>query len=134
MNRRGLTLIETIMGLAVIGIAFALLAAIFMNLAPRTAQVEAIEKKSFLAQEKMEEWITRTYAQTATGESSGAFSGAFAGYNYKVIVAYVSAATLDAAVAGPTSLKNVKVRVWGGQVNPGSSVEVVTVVSSYDVH
>jgi type II secretory pathway pseudopilin PulG len=133
MNRKGLTLVETIIGLTVIGIAFYLLAAVFMNLAPRTAQVETIEKKTFLAQEKIEEYLARTFVQTTTGETTGAFSGAFANYNYKIVVTQVTSTDLNTAVNYYTKFRNVKVRVWGGAVNKANTIEVVSLRTTYEV-
>ena len=131
-SRRGLSLIETVIGLAVIGIAFYLLAAIFINLAPRTALVETIDKKTYLSNEKMEEFMSRSFTQT-TSQAASSFSGPFSNYKYQIVVTYVATGDLNTAVAGPTPYKNVKVRVWGGPINPASTVEIVSLVASYEV-
>jgi len=132
-NRKGLTLIETIIGLTVIAVAFYLLIAIFITLAPRTARVETLNKKVYLAQEKMEEYLARSFAQAVTGETSGAFSGSFSNYQYRIIVTQVATSDLNTAVGYNTPFKNVKVRVWGGQPDAASTVEVVSLVISYEI-
>lgn len=134
MNRQGLTLVETVIGLTVVAIAFYLLAAVFINLAPRTATVETIDKKTFLASGKMEEYLARTFNQATTGETSGSFSGSFTNYQYRIIVTRVATGDLNTPVNYNTPFKNIKIRVWGGPLDRASTVEIVTVLSSYEVH
>ncbi|MCU0641133.1 MAG: type II secretion system GspH family protein [Candidatus Margulisbacteria bacterium] len=133
-NRRGLTLVETIIGLTVIAIAFYLLAAVFINLAPRTAQIEVIEKKTFLANEKIEEYLARPFGLAATGETAGAFSSGLDNYNFRVIVTQVASSDLNTPVAGPTDYKNITVRVWGGQVDPAATIEVISLLTTYEAN
>jgi prepilin-type N-terminal cleavage/methylation domain-containing protein len=131
-SRRGFSLIETVIGLAVIGIAFYLLASVFINLAPRTARVETIDKKTYLASGKLEEFLTRSFSQTSN-QAAAAFPAPFSNYNYQVVVTYVATGDLNTAVAGPTPFKNVKVRVWGGPLDQASTVEITSLVVSYEV-
>jgi len=130
--RKGLTLVETIIGTIVIGIAFYLLIAVFITLAPRTARVETLNKKVYLAQEKTEEFLARNFSQTAS-VGAAAFTGNFSNFNYQIVVTYVATADLNTAIAGPSSFKNVKVRVWGGTVDSAGTVEIVSLVTSYEV-
>ncbi len=132
MKRSGFTLIETIMGVVVIAISFYLLIAVLINLTPRTARVETITKKVYLAQEKMEEFLARGFAVAGNlGPSS--FPGNFSNYQYQVIVTYVATNELNTAVGGPTPFKNVKVRVWGGPLDSFGTVEVVSLLATYEV-
>ncbi len=133
MNRHGASLIETIVGLGVIGIAFYLLASVFINIAPQTAKVEAIEKKTYLAHEKMEEFLARSFSQT-TSQAATACSGAFSNYNYQIVVTYVATNDLNTAVAGPTPFKKVKVRVWGGPLDQAATVEIAALAVTYEAH
>ncbi|MFA5113056.1 MAG: hypothetical protein WC529_02035 [Candidatus Margulisiibacteriota bacterium] len=133
-GRQGFSLIEATVGLVVIGIAFYLLAAIFINLAPRTARVETIDKKAYLAHAKMEEYTARTFVQATTGETSGSFSGAFAGYQYRIIVTRVATSDLNTPVSYNTPFKNIKVRVWGGPLDRASTVEITALLATYEVH
>lgn len=128
--KKGLTLIETIIGLAIIGIAFYSLMAILINLAPKTAFVETLNKKSYLAQEKMEEYLTRPFSGVAS-VAAASLAAPFSNYNYQIVVTYVATSDLRTAVAGPTPFKNVRVRVWGGPVNALSTLEIETVVATY---
>ena len=132
MKRRGLTLIETIVGVSVIAIAFYMLIAVLVNLAPRTARVETINKKIYLAQEKTEEYLARRFDQ-AVSLGPAAFPGSFGNYQYQVVVSYVATSELNTPVGGPTDFKNIKVKVWGGPVDAAGTVEVVSLITSYEV-
>ncbi len=124
MNRPGFSLIETIVGLVVVSIALYLLIAIFINLAPRTARVETIDKKAYLAQEKMEEYMSRDFTQI-TSRSATAFTNGLSNYSYRIVVTYVATSDLNAAV--PLSpFKSVKVQVWGGPVDVLGTVEMTS--------
>jgi prepilin-type N-terminal cleavage/methylation domain-containing protein len=131
--RKGLTLIETVIGLAIIGIAFYSLMAVFVTLAPRTARIESVNDKVYLANEKMEEYLTRSFAQLAN-VSATPLTGTFSDYNYQIVVTYVATSDLNTAVGGPTQFKNVKVRVWGSKPDTSATVEVVSLVSSYETN
>jgi prepilin-type N-terminal cleavage/methylation domain-containing protein len=129
--KRGLTLVETVIGMIIIGIAFYLLIAVFIALAPRTAQVETINKKVYLAQEKIEEYLARGFSGVASVGATS-FPGNFSNYNYQIVVTYVTTSDLQTAVGGPTSFKNIKVRVWGGPVDAAGTVEIVSLLTSYE--
>ncbi len=130
--KKGLTLVETVIGMVIIGIAFYLLIAVFVALAPRTAQVETLNKKTYLAQEKTEEFLARGFSGVASAPASS-FSGSFSNYQFQIFVTYVATSDLNTAVGGPTNFRNVKVRVWGGPVEAAGTVEVVSLLTSYEV-
>lgn len=132
MRSKGMTLIELIIGLTVIGIAFYLLISIFVNIVPRTALVETLNKKVYLAQEKMEEYLTRSFSSTESVAATS-FTGSFTNFKYQIVVTTVESTDLNAPVAGPTGFKNVKVRVWGGPVDAAGTVEIVSLVTSHEV-
>ena len=126
-QRRGLTLVETVIGLTIIAIAFYSLISLFISILPRTAQVETLNKKAYLAQEKIEEFLARDFtAITSVGATS--FSGDFSNYRYRIDVAFVASTELNTPSPGPTNYKNVKVKVWGGP-----AVEVVSLATTYEV-
>jgi prepilin-type N-terminal cleavage/methylation domain-containing protein len=129
MKRRGMTLVELVIGITIIAIAFYVLIAIFVTILPRTARVETLDKKAYLAQEKIEECLARSFANTSN--EAGSFTGSFSSYQYQVVVTYVASTELNNPVGGPTDYKNVKVRVWGGPVDPLATVEVVSLVTTY---
>ncbi len=118
--------------MVIIGIAFYLLIAVFVALAPRTAQVETLNKKTYLAQEKTEEFLARGFSGVASAPASS-FSGSFSNYQFQIFVTYVATSDLNTAVGGPTNFRNVKVRVWGGPVEAAGTVEVVSLLTSYEV-
>ncbi|OGB88916.1 hypothetical protein A2625_00370 [candidate division WOR-1 bacterium RIFCSPHIGHO2_01_FULL_53_15] len=130
-HRAGFTLVETVMGLIIIGIAFYTLIAVFISLAPRTAQYETMNKKIYLAQEKMEEFLVKPFSQE-TSVAPAAFAGNFSNYNYEVVVTYVTSTDLNTAVGGPTNYKNINVRVWGGPTGGANTAEIRSLVTSYE--
>jgi len=131
-NEGGLTLIETVIGMAIMAVAFSILMWVFTNVTPRTAAVESLNKKAYLAQEKIEEFLARPFT-LVTSQAATSFSGSFSDYQYQVVVNYVATSELNTPVAGPTPFKNVKVRVWGGKVDPAQTIEVVSLVATYEV-
>lgn len=129
--KKGFTLIETVVGLVIIGIAFYVLISVFIAIAPRTARVETLNKKAYLAQEKIEEYLTRPFTAVSSVAASS-FAGNFSSYNYQIVVTYVATSDLNSAVGYATPFKNVRVRVWGGPVDAAETVEVVTLVTTYE--
>lgn len=129
-SRQGLTLIECAIGIVIISIAFYTLIAVFITLVPRSINVETIDKKVFLAQEKMEEYLARPYISVESVTASP-FSGDFATYNFQIIATTVATGDLITPVA--SNLKKVQVRVWGGPVDRLLTVEVVTLISTYEI-
>lgn len=131
-NRRGLTLVETVIGLTIIAIAFYTLISVFISILPRTAQVETLNKKSYLAQEKIEEFLARDFT-AVTSVAATSFSGDFSSYRYQIDVSFVASTELNTPVPGPTNYKNVKVKVWGGPVDALGTVEVISLATTYEV-
>jgi len=133
MSRRGFSLIELVIGLTIMALAFYSLIAVLMLAAPKTAKVENINKKVYLANEKMEEYTARPFAQAVSGETSGSFSGNFSAYNYKVIVTYVTSQDVNTPTSGATYYKKVRTLVWGGNIDAAQTAEVVTLMTSYEI-
>jgi prepilin-type N-terminal cleavage/methylation domain-containing protein len=131
--RKGLTLIEIIMAMVIIGIAFYTLIAIYITLAPRNIRVENINKKVYLAQEKMEEYLTRPFALIQTVNPKVYETPSFGQYAYSIVVTYVATSDLNTPVGGPTPFKNVKVRVWGGPLDSWGTVEITSLGVTYEV-
>ena len=129
--RSGLTLIETAIGITVISIAFYALIAVFINLAPRTAFIETLDKKTFLAQEKMEEYLTRDF-NGINSVPAASFGGDFSNYWYEIAVTRVTSTELNIDAGVDTQFKNVKVKVWGGPVNSGT-IEIVSLITTFEV-
>jgi type II secretory pathway pseudopilin PulG len=129
--KRGLTLVEAIIGITIISIAFYVLIAVFIALLPRAIKLENIDKKIYLAQEKMEEYLAQPYTQMSTAGATGNFTGSFSIYAYNVAVTNV--ATADLSTPAASNLKKIRVSVWGGPVDALSTVEVVSLAVTYEV-
>ena len=131
-NKSGFTLIETVMAIVIISILFYTLIAIFITLVPRSVMLENIDKRTYLAQEKTEELLARSFA-TISNVGTTPFSGDFSNYLFKIDVTYVASTELNTEVGGPTNFKRIKVSVWGGSENNSSTLEVITLVTSAEV-
>lgn len=132
MMRRGFTLVETIIAISIISITFYLfIASLLMAMSAHTGQVEAFNKKVYLAQELIEEHLCHSFSNV-TSVATTNFPGAFSAYQYQILVSYVATMELNTPVAGPTKYKNVKVQVWGGLVEPAATVEIVSLATSYE--
>ena len=131
-NRPGMSMIETVMAITIIGIGFYTLISVFVTLAPRNFNVENINKKVYLAQGKMEEYLAKGYYVASVGATTFE-TASLKSYSYKVIVTTVATNNLDSQVAS-SPFKNVKVDVWGGPIDSSGTVELVTVVGSVCAH
>jgi prepilin-type N-terminal cleavage/methylation domain-containing protein len=132
MKRRGFSLIEMVIGMAIMGIAFYLLISIFITITARTATVETINTKVYLAQEVMEEYLTRNFSQLVDVAATN-FPGSYSNYRYKIGVTYVATGELNTAVGGSTPFKNVRVSVWGLTPSVFGTVEIVSLMATYEV-
>lgn len=131
--KKGFTLVETALAIVIIAISFYSIIAVFASLLPRTANLDSFTQKVYLGQEKIEEYLARDFnSVNSVGET--AFAAPFAAFKYQIIVTYVTSADVNTPVAGPTDFKNVRVRTWGGSVDPASSIEIVSLVTTYEIH
>ena len=128
MRRAGFSLIEMVIAIVIIGIAFYALISVFITVAPRNVNVEDITKATHLAFEKMEETTVKNFTGVAT-VSATSFTGDFSQFQYQVVVDYVTSTEPDVVAVGATSYKRVKVRTWGGL---SGTVELVTLVTTYE--
>ncbi len=130
-GRQGLTLIETAIGITIISIAFYALIAVFINLLPRSSFVEELDKKTFLAQEKIEEYLARDWGAVSPVPPTP-FGGDFSSYRYQIVVTSVATSDLVAPAGYNTQFKKVRVEVWGGPVNAGT-VEITSLLTTFEV-
>jgi Tfp pilus assembly protein PilV len=126
MKRSGLTLIETIIGIVVISIAFYALIMVFATIAPKTAAIENIDKKAFLAQEKMEETLAIPWTSLPT-QAAGAFTGSFSNYQFKIATTMV--ATADLTTPATSNIKRIYVDVWEGSGGKVATVELTSLLT-----
>lgn len=128
MKRKGFSLVEMIIAMVVIGIAFYALISVFITVAPRNVNLEYLTKATHLAFEKMEETTVKPFTSIVS-QSATSFTGDFSQFQYQVIMNYVTAAEPDTLAGGSTSYKRVKVRTWGGL---SGVVELTTLVTTYE--
>ncbi|MDD5382100.1 MAG: hypothetical protein PHH60_00365, partial [Candidatus Margulisbacteria bacterium] len=69
-----------------------------------------------------------------TSVTPRSFTGNFSNYNYQIVMTYVTTSELNNPATGTTNFKNVKVRVWGGPVDQLGTVEIVSLVTTYETH
>lgn len=129
MKKRGFSLIEIIVAVVIMGIAFYALITVFTIVVPRDVNARTLTLGTHLANRKMEETTLKSFTAVAS-TSATAFPSPFENYYNQVIVNYVTTAEPDVVAAGVTNYKRVKVRVWGPQLN---ILEAVTIVTTYEV-
>lgn len=128
MKRTGFSLIEMIIAIVVIGIAFYALISVFITVAPRSVNVEDLTKATHLAFEKLEETTVKSFPTIASA-GPAYFAGDFSQFQYQVIMNYVTSTEPDTVAPGATDYKRVKVRAWGGL---SGVVELTTLVTTYE--
>ncbi|OGC34140.1 hypothetical protein A2311_01875 [candidate division WOR-1 bacterium RIFOXYB2_FULL_48_7] len=126
--RRGFTLVETIVGMMIIGISFYLLMTVFITITPKTNLDQDTNTKTFLAQEVLEEYLAKGFA-ALVDVSPTAFPAPFNNYSYRISVKNVQAGDLNTDVGLGTNYKNVTAYVWGG--NLSGTYEITTLDTTY---
>lgn len=128
MKRAGFTLVEMVLAIAVIGIAFYALISVFITVAPRNVNVEDLTRATHLAFEKIEEATVKGYTGVST-DTTGDFTGDFSNFKYRLTLDFVTSSEPDVAAPGITDYQRVKAQTWGGL---SGTVEVVTLVTTYE--
>jgi len=126
---KGFTLLEFIISVAVIGIAFYALISVFITAAPRDINARTLTIGTHLLNLKTEETMLKGFAGINNVAATN-FPAPFNNYSYEVVWQYVTTAEPD-VVPFPyisTYYKRIKVRVWGLQLN---TLEVVTLTTYY---
>ena len=129
--KQGMTLIEVIMAVVIMGIAFYALLAVYATVAQRNVNVETINEKLYLAQEKIEEYLALPPASVVSVNPTTFESADFKDYKYQIIVTTVATSDLTTTV-GSSPYKKVRVLLWGGQPkNSVGTVEIDSLAVSY---
>ena len=111
-GNRGFSLIEVVIIIMVIGVAFSGLSMVLSNTTTQNMNLDLATGAVFLAREKMSEVKAKNFADVANIAPTN-FGGDFARYSFQVAVGYVNPADLNTTVAGPTSYKRITVTISG---------------------
>lgn len=122
-------MVELIITMLIIGIAFYALISVFITVTPRNVNLEDLTKATHLAFGKMEETAVKPFPGINSVAATG-FTGDFSNFQYQIIVDYVTAAEPDVVAPGSSAFKRVKVRTWGGL---SGIVEITTLVTTYEL-
>lgn len=128
--KKGMTLIEVIMTMVIVAIAFYALVAVYATLSRRNVSIETINEKLYLAQEKMEEYLALPFNSVVTVNTTTIESANFRDYKYQILVTTVATSDLSTVVAS-SPFKKVQVKVWGGQTEASSTIELDSLAVSY---
>lgn len=131
-NQRGLTILEIIIIMAIIGTAIPAVLAAFARIVATGADVTTAAVATDLAQEKMEEIIKGKKFVDITAQGPTDLTGDFSQYNYQIIVEYVNDSDLDTPLGGgepPTDFKRVRVVVTNDSL-PDFSATLSTVIAN----
>jgi len=108
MKNRGLTILEIIIILAIMGIAIPTILAAFGRIVATGADAQSAVVAANLAEEKMEEIIKGKRFSEIVSSGPADFTTPYATYNFQIAVDYVNGSNLDTPVAGPTDFKRVR--------------------------
>ncbi|MDP2586503.1 MAG: type II secretion system protein [Candidatus Komeilibacteria bacterium] len=135
INQSGLTLVETILALAILTLAVTFLASLF----PHGLKISTLSQEetiaAFLAQAKIEELISANYAETPTAttvESNlSGLDADFSGFSRTTVVSYVDG-NLDPSAAD-LGLKKISVTVsWLNNLSQAtSSLNLFSLINDY---
>lgn len=109
-NKRGFTLVEVIIAIVVIGIFMYAGMDVLINSGKSSVTTDSIVVAQSLAEEKMEEIMSKPYALVSS-EASTPFTGGFSSYVSSVNVDWVSDSDLDASTGSNTGYKRIRVSV-----------------------
>ncbi|OGC07598.1 hypothetical protein A2526_00495 [candidate division WOR-1 bacterium RIFOXYD2_FULL_36_8] len=128
MNKKGFTLIELIVAIMVIIVAFMALISVFTGVMPKGIALEFISKSTYLANLLIEEDLSKDFYSISSVSPTN-FSSPFDKFSYEIVVDFVTTAEPDVVSANGTNFKRVKARVWS-KLSP--TIEVVTLVTTYE--
>jgi len=127
-NNRGLSYIEIIIFIVILGLAIPPLLIVTANIYNQSINMETMHVSTNLAQQKIEDTISQDFNAIAS-ETTTNFPGQFNAYQYKVDVDYVTPSDLEnPAVVTPTDFKRIIVIVNDSTVT-GRTITFSTVVT-----
>lgn len=128
MNKKGYTLIEFVIAIIVISIAFYAIIAVFISTTPKSVNVEDLARAKYLASRVLEETMAKGF-QNISCAAAASFPAPFQNFRAETTVTFVTSAEPNIASPVETNYKKVDVKVWGGLA---PTVEVITLVSTYE--
>jgi len=128
-NKRGLTLLEIIIIIAIIGLAVPAILTAFARLVATGADAKTVQIATNLASQEMEQMIKGKKFVNIVSAGQTDYTGDFSQYNYQIIVEYVNPSDLNTPVAGPTDFKRVKVVVTKDNL-AGFNVTLTTLITN----
>ncbi|KAF0134135.1 MAG: hypothetical protein FD145_891 [Candidatus Saganbacteria bacterium] len=128
MRKGGFTLVELLIAVGIMGIAFYALISVFFSLAPRDINARSLTIGAHLLNEKIDEATVLPFNALAS-QGVAAFPAPFDNYYNQVVVNYAATAEPDNTTETITNYKKVKVTVWGPELN---SIEANTLATTYE--
>jgi len=110
MNRKGFTLVETVMTMIILGIVLTPFSVLTTNVIARNVRSQASATAVALAESEMER-VTSLRFSLVNDEALSSFSAPFNGFTKEIAVDYVNPNALDTPVAGPTDYKRIQIKV-----------------------
>ena len=118
--RKGFTLIEVIIAITILGVAFLGLTHVVVSTTEYNIDVDVTTQAVLLSRDVMATTMAKDF-DDISDVSTVSFGGGFNDYSYSVDVEYVDAANLNTPVAGPTDYKRIVVTVtangWAGTIS-----------------
>lgn len=130
-NNRGLTVIEIIIIMTLMGFAIPALLAAFSRTVLTGGDVKNTLVATNLAEEMMELKVTHDKFEDINSVAKTDLTGNFSRYNYQIVVDYVNANNLDSPVGYATDFKRVKTIITKDNV-PGFNVTYETIVANIE--
>lgn len=106
----GITIVELVIFIIIIGIIAAPLAVVIANAMRNTVIPEYYTIASALARREIERTTNKRFSAIAD-EGPTDYTGNFSAYSYQIAVDYVQPGALNTPVVGPTDYKRIKVTI-----------------------
>jgi prepilin-type N-terminal cleavage/methylation domain-containing protein len=127
--RKGYSLVELVIAIGIISVAFYALISLFATLAPRDIDARSLSVGTHIMNRKIEEVMLKSFPGV-TSEAASNLAPPFSGYNTQVVVTYAATADINSVSAVPTKYKKIRVLVWGPKL---PAIEGVTLAVTYEV-